>query len=729
MKNILLIVSAFVAFNVFGQVNPTPQHIYLQEKKIKPTHFQLKENHSVSDISFLRSYFSNQKEKKYVMNVYIGDKSKPFAKKYIKKVPQKSEGYYLCIDEKNIYVIGYDSRGVYYGTRTLEQLLSNSAEVPMCEIIDFPDLPHRGVVEGFYGTPWSHEKRIRQIEFYGKNKLNTYIYGPKDDPYHSSPNWRLPYPEKEALQIKELVQKSNENFVDFVWAIHPGKDIKWNDEDRKNLINKFELMYNLGVRAFAVFFDDISGEGTNPEKQAELLNYINNQFITKKKDVNPLIMCPTEYNKSWANPQKRYLEILGENLHPNIEIMWTGDRVVADISKETLAWINPKIKRKAYIWWNFPVSDYVRNHLLLGAVYGNGLDIKSEMSGFVSNPMEHPEASKIAIYSVADYTWNVEKFQSETSWKRAISNLLPKNSEALFTFAKHNSDLGANGHLYRRVESVDFKPITEKFLSEFDKYSKNSQLKKVSKEFQEIISASEKLETSSENEYLNEEIRNWVLQFKLLGKKGVEIIKMYEKFGENNTEDFKKIYQKVKNIQQEMFVIDQNANQNPYQPGIKVATLVIEPFLDNVLENLIKEFNKKYNENLRLLLIYNPNSLITNVEQLKNQPLQQKGKLLFITPLLEYVRLSKNDFIGIELEKITDEELKLVRIDLEKTDIFSEIKIQTSIDGREWKNVDGKLEKNQWVSSGKISPAKFVRIINLSEKTIEFKLKKFEIVQ
>ena len=159
MKNILLIVSAFVAFNVFGQVNPTPQHIYLQEKKIKPTHFQLKENHFVSDISFLRSYFSNQKEKKHVMNVYIGDKSKPFAKKYIKKVPQKSEGYYLCIDEKNIYVIGYDSRGVYYGTRTLEQLLSNSAEVPMCEIIDFPDLPHRGVVEGFYGTPWSHVPR------------------------------------------------------------------------------------------------------------------------------------------------------------------------------------------------------------------------------------------------------------------------------------------------------------------------------------------------------------------------------------------------------------------------------------------------------------------------------------------------------------------------------------------------------------------------------------------
>lgn len=38
--------------------------------------------------------------------------------------------------------------------------------------------------------------------------MNTYIYGPKDDPYHSSPNWRKPYPEKEAAQIKDLVEGS-----------------------------------------------------------------------------------------------------------------------------------------------------------------------------------------------------------------------------------------------------------------------------------------------------------------------------------------------------------------------------------------------------------------------------------------------------------------------------------------------------------------------------------------
>ena len=79
--------------------------------------------------------------------------------------------------------------------------------------------------------PWFHQARLSLIDYYGKNKMNTYLYGPKDNPYHSCPNWRLPYPEKEAKNISELVQACRRNRVDFVWAIHPGQDIKWNEED------------------------------------------------------------------------------------------------------------------------------------------------------------------------------------------------------------------------------------------------------------------------------------------------------------------------------------------------------------------------------------------------------------------------------------------------------------------------------------------------------------------
>lgn len=166
------------------------------------------------------------------------------------------------------------------------------------------------------------------------------------------------------------------------------------------------------------------------------MNYIDEKFVKVKPDVTPLVMCPTEYNKSWSNPKGNYLTTLGEKLNPSIQIMWTGDRVISDITKDGIAWINARIKRPAYIWWNFPVSDYVRDHLLLGPVYGNDTQIADQMSGFVTNPMEHAEASKIAIYSVADYAWNPEKYNSEQTWKDAIRTILPSAADEL-EFLQH----------------------------------------------------------------------------------------------------------------------------------------------------------------------------------------------------------------------------------------------------------------------------------------------------
>lgn len=105
----------------------------------------------------------------------------------------------------------------------------------------------------FYGTPWSFENRVEQLRFYGRMKMNTYIFGPKDDPYHRSPYWRIPYPEDQAKNIRELLAEAKRNKVDFVWALHPGMDIRWNNADRQAAIKKLESMYDLGVRAFAVF--------------------------------------------------------------------------------------------------------------------------------------------------------------------------------------------------------------------------------------------------------------------------------------------------------------------------------------------------------------------------------------------------------------------------------------------------------------------------------------------
>lgn len=276
-------------------VNPTPQQMMFKGTGALDVTcgFRLKDKQQSfsADVPFL-----TLNEKGVRLTVDYGTKIS--RKNAVKAV---SGAYALTVDAKGITVIGYDERGAFYGLQTLRELMESpemkKGKLPYLEINDYPVMPNRGVVEGFYGEPWSHEVRKSLIDFYGKFKMNAYLYGPKDDPYHSCPNWRLPYPEKEAKNIKELIEACQRNRVDFVWAIHPGQDIKWNEEDYKNLMNKFSHMYDLGVRAFAIFFDDISGEGTNPLKQTEWLNRLNKELSESKSGVSPLIVCPTDYTK------------------------------------------------------------------------------------------------------------------------------------------------------------------------------------------------------------------------------------------------------------------------------------------------------------------------------------------------------------------------------------------------------------------------------------------------
>ena len=526
-------------------------------------------------------------------SVCIGMKGDKSVRKYAARIPKQAEGYYLKIDKEGIVVAGADRRGVFYGVQTLVQLIA-LPKLPLVEVTDYPDVPYRGVVEGFYGVPWSREARLSQLDFYGRNKMNIYIYGPKDDPYHSSPNWRKPYPAQEAEQLKELVECARRNEVLFYWAIHPGKDIRWNTEDRDLLMEKFESMYRLGIRAFAVFFDDISGEGTSAEKQVELLNDIYHNFVKVKGDVAPLLMCPTEYNRLWTKLEGGYLATLGGKLHPDIGILWTGDKVVACIDKPTMQFVNPLLKRKAFIWWNFPVSDYVRDRLLLGAVYGNGTDIDDDISAFISNPMEHAEASKIALFSIADYAWNMDAYKSDASWRRAVRYLMPGHAAALQVFASHNSDLGGNEHDFRHEESEQIRPALERLLDAYCREGKRevAAASAVTEECERMIASADLLLASDENPALIKEISPWLMQFKLLGEFGREVLCMLAAQCDGKKTELEKAASHAKALQVLMKKIDATYNQNGFQPGVKTGSCHLKPAFDRLYQEVVQRTGK-----------------------------------------------------------------------------------------------------------------------------------------
>lgn len=713
-------------------LQPTPQVYETSQDSIAlPLTYALSADQKLEDSPalILLEKLLPGKAEKAAFRISIGTKGDKAVKKYARRIPANPEGYYLKIDKDEIIIAGADERGTYYGVQTLAQLLT-LPKLPMAEITDYPDVPYRGVVEGFYGTPWSHEARLSQLEFYGRNKMNVYLYGPKDDPYHSTPNWRKPYPEREAAQLKELVDKAAENGVIFYWAIHPGQDIKWNDEDRQNLLNKFERMYELGVRGFAVFFDDISGEGTKADKQAELLNYLDDHFVKVKGDVEPLIMCPTEYNRSWSNVAGGYLTTLGEKLNPGIQIMWTGNRVIATIDRESMDFINPLLKRKAYIWWNFPVSDYVRDHLLMGPVYGNGLDIADQMEGFVSNPMEHAEASKIALYSVADYAWNLADYDSDASWKRAIRSLMPLHASSLETFAAHNSDLGVNGHGFRRDESVALQPALQALLSAYKENGTidENAFSQVETECRKIVEAADCLMASQENVALITEIEPWLMQFKLVGQYGESVLRMLQSLKASDAEAFDAAYAHAKALQMLMYKIDTSYNQNPYQPGVKSGSKELLPTFNALFVSAVTRYNNKYKTQLDTRAAYMPYTMSSNVPQLASLSVSHKGKGGSVAAVNEVIRWQPGGEFVLSIDGLRT--LKSLSVDLGIADMAASFRLETTVDGRNWESVplqpvNGKTRFNGQVSGRKVQK---IRLISISaqEQQVYFKRFMFE---
>jgi O-glcNAcase BT_4395 len=526
-------------------------------------------------------------------NLRLGLKTDPRLSSYRTKVPTQDESYYLEVNSRGITLVGADSVGLYYGLQSLRQLLASN-QVPYCKITDYPSVGLRGVVEGFYGNPYSHSDRIEQFKFYGRTKLNTYIYGPKDDPYHRD-KWRELYPEQERKRISELVTQAHQRGVRFVWAIHPGLDIKWTEEDRKAVVRKCEDMYRLGVRSFAVFFDDISADDESARHQAELLNYLYEHFEKTGMKIGSLILCPTQYNQAWA--KGAYLDILGTKMNPKIEIMWTGKTVVTMIDRETMEYVNARIRRKGYIWLNYPVTDFAVDHILLGPMRGNASDIDQLVSGFVANPMEYAEASKVGVFGVADYLWNMKAYDADRAWEGAVKELYPHSTEAFRHFAQDNVDPGANGHRFRlEGESRDIAPVITRFKeSLLEGQVDRIAWSKLQDRFRTMAEDATILLADKTNEALSKELRPWVEVYHHMAQQGELLLRMHRLLAEGKAEEFMASYKELQSIESKQGAIrsrDFAGSLNAPYP--KPADHVIAPFLAWFKRQLYSDYRKTH---------------------------------------------------------------------------------------------------------------------------------------
>ncbi|XP_053717046.1 protein O-GlcNAcase [Synchiropus splendidus] len=269
-----------------------------------------------------------------------------------------------------------------------------------------------GVVEGFYGRPWSMDQRKVLFHWMQQWGLNTYLYGPKDDLKHRL-LWREVYSHEEEAQLQTLIAEAESRGLRFVYALSPGQDIVFSSScDMTLLKRKLKQVADLGCQAFAVLFDDIDHSMCQADSEAfssfaHAQVTVTNEIYKYLEEPPVFLFCPTEYCGSLCTPsvsKSPYLQTVGEDLHPNITVIWTGDKVISrTLSMVGLAEVEAILQRPPLIWDNLHANDYDSRRLFLGPFKGREPELRGRLRGLLLNPNCEFEANYIPLHTLGSW--------------------------------------------------------------------------------------------------------------------------------------------------------------------------------------------------------------------------------------------------------------------------------------------------------------------------------------
>ena len=253
-----------------------------------------------------------------------------------------------------------------------------------------------GYIEGYFGKLLSWNEREEILQQIVDQKLNTYFYCPKEDPYHRL-NWKEPYPESIKKGLGQFSKSCRANEVKFLFGISPGIDFK-NSYDE--LFMKISESRQLEILDVVILFDDLFEE-QNGEKHAEILNRCNDKF----KDIN-FYCVPSEYCEQLAKPnllESIYLKELSKNLDKEILIFWTGSKIVSSsYTEEAIESWKGALNHKLIVWDNFYANDYCLPKVVIEAFDEDDQSKLESLEGIMINGTGLLNVDKFCLEALAN---------------------------------------------------------------------------------------------------------------------------------------------------------------------------------------------------------------------------------------------------------------------------------------------------------------------------------------
>ncbi len=270
-----------------------------------------------------------------------------------------------------------------------------------------------GVLEGFYGEPYTDEARLRLVRWLPSVGGRDYVYAPKDDPYQRA-RWREPYPADRLDHFGALLAEGARVGVRVGFVLSPGLD--WTEGDASALVEKLQAFYDLGARCLGIAFDDVPPGGAE-------LGAVHGRAVAAAVAGLPSDVtwsaCPVDYATDRVTA---YLRGFTDVLPDGIDVFWTGPSILsAEIPTALAAALSEQLGRRLVLADNFPVSDGPMSGVLhLGPYPARPSDLPAALGGLLLNLGPLAVASRLPAAAGLRW-WSDPRQDQVTVWEREVS--------------------------------------------------------------------------------------------------------------------------------------------------------------------------------------------------------------------------------------------------------------------------------------------------------------------
>ena len=321
-----------------------------------------------------------------------------------------------------------------------------------------------GTVEGFFGRQWSWQARRDHADFLASQQFSTYLYAPKNDVFLRK-QWQDPYPDAGFAELRGLAQHAAAAGLEFGVGLSPFELYRdFSPIRRDALLRKIDQLNLLQAPLLAVLFDDMLGDLPGlADTQLAIFDCIRTHSSARH-----FMLCPTYYSddpllvKHFGRQPERYLEQLGQSLPPEVDVFWTGPRVISHAyPRDHLLAVGERLCRKPLLWDNYPVNDAKR---LTSFLHLRSYEHRSEdgfpldtisryCSGLLANPMNQAYLSQIPLRSLSARWQDLHAHTLPLVPPSPVLALLAEDSEAFQRHGLESFDALTRTRLQQRYQA------------------------------------------------------------------------------------------------------------------------------------------------------------------------------------------------------------------------------------------------------------------------------------